>query len=71
MSSVCPKSSGSEGLAEQVTAQERGRPARPGDHIEDLAEDLVFQVGQCLGDCGGLLGVSSRAGLAAMARRNT
>ena len=51
-----------QGLAEQVPAQEGGGAAGPGDDLQDLGQDLVLQLGQGVGDRGGLLGVAGGGG---------
>src|SRR5579862_4187493 len=49
-----------QGLAEQVAAQEGGGAAGAGDDLEDLAEDLLLQVGERVGDGGGERGAAGR-----------
>jgi hypothetical protein len=61
MSSVCPTSSGREGppspLPSRFRAQERRDAAGPGDDLQDLADELLFQPGQDLRDRGGQVGL--------------
>jgi hypothetical protein len=47
-------------LTQQVTAQERGYSAGSGDHLQDLAQDLLLQLSQRLGHHGGLPGPQGR-----------
>ncbi len=53
-----------QGLAEQLAAQDGGGAAGAGDDLEDLGQDLVFQLGQGGGGRGGdlcgLLGAARR-----------
>jgi hypothetical protein len=49
-----------QGFAEQVAAQERRGAAGAGDDLKDLAQDLLLQLGQGVGDCGGVFGVAGR-----------